>query len=159
MKRVLALALALVLVLSLVACGGGEQKKDSKTPIADELKQAAEEDEKGGLYERDWILYNWITKSINSFKNPSSVELGEKYFYCKGTTEGEYKFFLVEIRADNSFGGKSVGYCMVTPSSISETEWQPLNGSFNYQGEEVYRRDIGSFLKDAVKEYIGNTYG
>lgn len=158
MKKVLALMLALVLVLSLVACGG-EKKSDSKTPIADELKQAAEEDEKGGLRERDWILYSWITKSINSFKNPSSVELGEKAFYCKGDSEGEYKFFLVEIRADNSFGGKSVGYCKVTPSSITETEWQPLNGNFTFEGEKVSRHDILSSLKDAVKEYTENTYG
>ncbi|MBQ3331252.1 MAG: hypothetical protein IJG87_08770 [Ruminococcus sp.] len=156
MKKVLAFVLALVFVLSLAACGESGGKTDSKTPYADELSQKAESGE-SGLYVEAYTMYSWLTRNLDSFKDPASVELGDTAYYCKDDS-GDYKFFLIQIRANNSFGGKSSGYCKVTLTRIEETDWQPPQTYPKYENETVYKSGT-TLVKDAFNEYKENNYG
>lgn len=159
MKKVLSLILALVLCLSLCACGSGNganETTESKTPYADALEEQAKD---GSITNTSaWLMYSWLTKNLGSFKNPSSVELTGNAFYCKGETDTDFKFFLVEIRAENSFGGNSVGYCKVTANGIVETDWKKTTPPQDFEGEKVWNCGT-AFLDNAFKEYMTNNYG
>lgn len=156
MKKVISLLLALVLCLSLCACGGGKNDPaESKTPYADALEEQAKD---GSISNTSaWLMYSWITENLGSFKNPASVELTGNAYYCKGETSTDFKFFLVEFRAENSFGGNSVGYCKVTAAGITETDWQPTQISPTFENEKVWMCGT-AFFDDAFKEYIANHY-
>lgn len=152
MKKAISLILALVLCLSLCACGN---TAEDNTPYADALEEQAEDG--SIMYTSAWLMYSWITKNINSFKNPASVELTGNAYYCKDEVSSEIKFFLVEFRADNSFGGKSVGYAKVTYSGITEIDWQPATVSPSFENEKVWVCGT-AFMEDAFKEYMNNNY-
>lgn len=155
MKKLIAFLLAAIMLLSLCACGAGEQAA-SQTPLADELKSKAEAGDI--LYPQAWALYRMLTKNIGKFKDPSSVELTGKVYYCKGDGDGEYKFFLVECRANNSFGGKSVGYVKVTENDLIETNWEPTLISPEFEGESVFHGDT-MLMQPAFDEFISVNYG
>lgn len=155
MKKLIAILLAAIMLLSLCACGGGKEKK-SATPAADELEKRAKDGD--SIFVRDWTMYSWLTKNIDAFKNPASVELTGKSYYCKDESGTGYKFFLIECTADNSFGGKSSGYVKVTENGIVETDWEPplINPSFG--GESVWKGGT-AFMEPAFEEYMSIHYG
>lgn len=168
MKKLISLLLAFVLCLSLCACGSANNPPEtnalvdtnaptkSNTPYADALEEQAKD---GSITNTSaWLMYSWITKNIGSFKNPSSVELTGNAYYCKGETSTDFKFFLVEIRAENSFGGNSVGYCKVTANGIVETDWEPAQTSPTFENEKVWKCGT-AFLDNAFEEYMANNYG
>ena len=154
MKKTISLLLILVLCLSLCACGSNTT--ESNTPYADALEEQAQDGSITGT--SAWLMYNWITKNLGVFKNPASVELTGNAYYCKGESSTDFKYFLVEFRAENSFGGNSVGYCKVTATSITETDWQPSTTSPSFENEKVWVCGT-AFLDNAFKEYMELNYG
>lgn len=79
-------------------------------------------------------------------------------YYAKDEATSEIKFFLIEARANNSFGGKAVGYVKVTATSLTQTDWTPPLVAPEFEGERVWRSSLGSYVIDAVNEYINNNY-
>lgn len=156
MKKLLVIAIAVMMCVSFAACSGSVTSK-SNTPYADDLKKQAESGEYS-LYENAWLLYNWLTKNLESFKNPYSVELTGNAYYCEDEESGDIKFFLVEIRAQNSFGGNTVGYCKVTSNAIVQTDWQKTTPPKDFDGEKVWY--FGThWIENAFYEYMTNNYG
>ena len=155
MKKLIAIFLILVMCLSICACNS--ESGTNPTPYADALKGEYDKNPDSSIYKPTWLMYSWLTKNINSFKNPASVELTGQACYAKDEVSGEYKYFLIEIRADNSFGGKSLGYVKVTATSLAETNWEPSLISPSFEGEKVWKFGTG-FMEDAFKEFIANNY-
>lgn len=149
--RYIALLLCVLMSVSLCACGKSEA---SSTPLADKLEEHAKEYDS---YADALLMYNWLTSNIESFKDPSSVQLTGNAFYCKDESTSEIKFFLVECRADNSFGGKSVGYVKVEPNKITELDWEPAQISPDFENEKVWKCGTAE-MEDAFREYITNHY-
>lgn len=156
MKKLLSLTLVVMMCVIFTACGGSITSK-SNTPYADDLKKQAESGEYS-YYANAWLLYSWLTNNLESFKNPSSVKLTGNAYYCKGESSDDIKFFLVEIRAQNSFGGNTVGYCKVTANAIVQTDWQKTTPPKDFDGEKVWNCGT-SFMEDAFYEYVANNYG
>ncbi len=166
MKRIVSFALIITIILSLALVFGscdssgtddtqGGTNNNSKTPYADALEEAAKD---GSIvYTSDWLMYSWITKNIQTFKNPASVELTGNAYYCKGEGETDFKFFLVEFRAENSFGGKTVSYAKVTANAIVTTNWQPTQIRPSFEGEQVWRFGT-SGIENAFDEFMENNY-
>ena len=155
MKKTISLLLALVLCLSMCACGG-EKAAETQTPYADALEEAAKD---GSMTNTSaWLMYSWITKNIGAFKNPGSVELTGNAYYCKGESSTDFKFFLVEFRAENSFGGNSVGYAKVTATGIAETDWEPAQIKPSFENEQVWKCGT-AFMENAFKEFMAINYG
>ena len=95
-----------------------------------------------------------MKSGLNSFKNPASVEVTGSCYYCRNEETKEIKFALVEVRADNSFGGKSVGYVKVSPTGIVQTDWTKTVPPKDFEGEKVWNQSLTSWFKDALSEYI-----
>lgn len=131
------------------------------TPIADELEELAKEDTSTNK-EFDylaWVTYQWVTDNIEGFLNPATVEMTGEAYYCVGETPGEFKFLLVEFRADNAMGGKTVGYSKVTSSGIHDTDWQPRLGGYTFEGEQVWKASHTFRAVNAFEEFMANNYG
>ncbi len=164
-KKLIALLLLLAMCLSLAACGGdasAEGKKPdapAETTVDAPLAAALEEAAKDGsmINTSAWLMYSWLTRNLNDFKDPATVELTGNAYYCKDESSGDFKFFLMEIRANNSFGGKSVGYVKVTSTGIVETDWTPAKTSPTFEGEQVWK--CGTlFMEDVFQEFMENNY-
>ena len=156
--RTLSVFLAVITLLSLctlVSCG--EKTEPSKTPTADKLEKLYNEDPTNIVYKLDWFSYSWFVKGLSSFKNPASVELVDKLYYAKNDA-GEIKYFLIETRAENSFGGKTVGYVKVTSTSVAQVDWKPTLVGNEFEGEKVYTSSVSSMVRTAVAEYIAANY-
>lgn len=156
MKKILVILLALIMCLSVCACG--EKEEPSKTPLADKLEANYNEDPADAIAKREWLMYSWFIQGIESFKNPASVELTGTVYYVEDETTNETKFFLIETRAENSFGGKTVGYVKVTSTSLTEVKWEPAFVNAKFEGEKVWKSLSGSVIADAVAEYISLNY-
>ena len=159
MKKIIAMLLALVICLSVFACNDKSKTTDtqaSNSPYANTLKESYNQNPDSAIYKPAWFMYSWLTNNINDFKNPASVELTGNAYYAKDEASGEIKYFLIETRADNSFGGKTVGYVKVTASSLVQTDWEPSLPP-KFEGEQVW--NVGTaFIADAFKEFIANNY-
>ena len=167
MKKLLALLVLLCLCCTMVACGNknddaNEDPKEElkeeapKTPCEDALKEFAGEE--GSVFYNDWLIYSWTKNNLDAFKNPVSVEFtGNAYYY--ENSSGEIEFFLVEYRADNSFGGKTVSYMKLTEFSLTSTDdWTPTFISPSYEGKSIYKCGVSTPTKDALKEYQDLNY-
>ncbi len=143
MRKLYAMLLALVMCLSICACNG--DKAGSSQTLADKIEARYEEDPSNIIYKLDWFEYSWLTKNLNSFKDPASVELTGNVYYAKDEATSEIKFILIEARANNSFGGKAVGYVKVTATSLTQTNWTPSLVSPNFEGEGVWRSSISTY--------------
>jgi hypothetical protein len=168
MKKLLALLVLLCLCCTMVACGNknddaNEDPKEElkeeapKTPCEDALKEFAGEE--GSVFYDAWLIYSWTKNNLDAFKNPASVEFTDGDVFYHETASGDIDYFLVEYRADNSFGGKTVSYMKLTQFSLTSTDWQPTLVSPNYYGEKIWRcGSVASVTKDALKEYISLNY-
>ena len=169
MKKIVALLLVLVMCLSICACNSesgtntdntNNNETNStdtpKSPYADALKGEYDKNPDSIINKSAWLMYSWLTKNINSFKNPASVELTGNAYYAKDEASGEIKYFLIETRADNSFGGKSVGYVKVTATALAETNWEPSIPP-RFEGEQVWNHG-SSWIANAFNEFIANNY-
>ena len=67
--------------------------------------------------EEEYLASRWLIKNINSFKNPKSVEVLDYWIH---RTNGEIDYFIMEIRAQNGFGGNTIDYTLVEYGKISE---------------------------------------
>ena len=168
MKKIIAMLLVLVMCLSICACNSESgtntdntnnndtNSTDTPTPDADALKGEYDKNPDSSIYKTAWLMYSWLTKNINNFKNPASVELTGNAYYAKDEASGEIKYFLIETRADNSFGGKSVGYVKVTATALVETNWESSIPP-RFEGEQVW--NCGTiWMEDAFNEFITNNY-
>ena len=127
MKKLISLLLVVLLMLSLFSCGNenddstndtsNSEENVSKTPCEDKLKEYSTQ----SLFKHEYVIYTWTKNNIEKFKNPASVEFtGKAYYHTTDTTSsGEVDFYLVEYRADNSFGGKTVSYMKLTAYSLT----------------------------------------
>lgn len=105
-----------------------------------------------------WNLYCWLTAGLDTFKNPASVQItGSDVFYAK-TDGDEYPYFLIELRAENSFGGYGVSYFKVSSSGVEQVNWQPTLISPNYNGDTVMRGFSAMYLSEALTVYIDRNY-
>ena len=164
MKKLLALLVLLCLCCTMVACGNknddaNEEPKEevSETPCEDYLWN--DFTNQGTIFKTDWLLYSWTKNNLDAFKNPVSVEFtGNAYYY--ENSSGEIEFFLVEYRADNSFGGKTVSYMKLTEFSLTSTDgWTPTFISPSYEGKSLYTcGGVSTPTKDALKEYQDLNY-
>ncbi len=156
MKKLLALLILFCLCLTMVACGnndGGSSDDSSnkvETPCEDYLRDDFTNG--GTIFKEDWLIYLWTKNNLNSFKDPASVEFTGNAYYHKNSS-GDVDFFLVEYRANNSFGGKTVSYMKLTEYSLTETDWQPTFISPSYEGEKIFKYGISDPTKDALKEH------
>lgn len=166
MKKLIALLMLLCLCLSLFACGNNNDTTDevpeepeenvSKTPYEDKLKEYSTQN---SIYKHEYVIYTWTKNNIEKFKNPASVEFtGNAYYHTVDTTsESEVDFYLVEYRADNGFGGKTVSYMKLTAYSIVAVDWTPpLPVHYNY--EQVWKCFMLGAAEDALNEYISLNY-
>lgn len=64
-----------------------------------------------------YIAACWLIKNINSFKSPKSVEVLNYWIH---RTDGEIDYFIMETRAQNSFGGNTMDYTLVEYGKISK---------------------------------------
>lgn len=64
----------------------------------------------------DYNACNWVLKNIDVFKNPQSVEVVKSFRH--ENSSGEIDYFMMEIRAQNGFGGYGTDFYQVTQSGI-----------------------------------------
>lgn len=161
MKKLLTLLILVCLCLSMVACENNSNNNQNntsntvETPCEDYLWN--DFTNCGTIFKQDWLIYSWTKNNLGKFKNPASVEFTGNAYYHKNSS-GEIDYFLVEYRADNSFGGKTVSYMKLTEFSLTETDWYPPFISPNYNGEQVWVFHVSDPTKRALKEHQDLNY-
>ena len=112
-----------------------------------------------GWYRSGYLAASWLINNLDSFKNPSSVTVKNVY-YIDGEIEKDRcspSCFIMEISAQNSFGGYSTNYFKVTSSSISEATIKSTlgHGPYYYGNKQIYISDA-SGVNRAVQEHIAD---
>lgn len=129
-------------------------------PYIEYLQATANEADASGFTMIDYYAASWLINNLSLFKNPASVSV-EDILYTEGsvTSSGfNAKFLIMEIRAQNGFGGYGVDYYKVTSYGIEEVSIASYNGLFkSYNGESLFSTSTYSVNK-AVAEYIEENY-
>ncbi len=126
------------------------------------LQALAEQEEKkdkddrglGQDYIDEYSIYCGIIKDLDSFKDPSSVQIADdEYWY-----NDAHNNFIIQLRGKNSFGGYTSSYFSVNKQGADQIDlyWREF-GSHEYNGETYYRTPIYKLTK-ALETYISRTY-
>ena len=103
----------------------------------------------------EYYAAKWLINNLDRFKNPSSVSLVE-YYYKDGEVTSEKcnpSYLIMEIRAQNGFGGYSIDTYKVTSYGIEKITMY----GYQYNGIQHWSGSAYSSAK-AVKEYIDHNY-
>ncbi len=129
-------------------------------PYKDYLYALANKSDADGFTQMDYYAASWLINNLGAFKNPSSVSV-EKVFYVDGTvtsTGFAANYLIMEIRAQNGFGGYGIDYYKVSAGSIELATISSYGGLFySYNGMDLYKGTSYSVNK-AVQEYIAENY-
>ena len=122
----------------------------------DYLKSRANDKDATGYDKSDYYAAQWLVDNLENFKNPSSVSVNEVWTVRGDVTTEAFNasYFIMEIRAQNGFGGYGVDYYKVTSYGIERISLD-YNGSYN--GSKLYKYGAG-LVNQAVKEYIEEKY-
>ena len=129
-------------------------------PYLNYLNAQATKDGASGFTKMDYYASSWLINNLSAFKNPSSVSV-EDVLYVEGTVSSSgfnASYLIMEVRAQNGFGGYSVEYYKVSSGSIEVATVSSYNGLFkSYNGQSLYCGG-GYSVNKAVKEYISENY-
>lgn len=125
-------------------------------PYLDYLKAEATKDGASGFSKLNYYAASWLIANISTFRNPSSVSVENVLYIEDSVSSNEFNasYVIMEIRAQNGFGGYNVEYYKVSSGSISVAEVSSYGGLFkSYNGQRLYTGGSYSVNK-AVQEYI-----
>lgn len=124
----------------------------------DLLEYRANKKDASGYDKLDYYSAKWVIHNLERFKNPSSVTLKEVYYLQNSVSKTSFdaSFLIVEISAQNGFGGYGSSFYKVTSYGIEEVELDYSGFGYEYQGHTLYHY---SLLGDyAIQEYIDDHY-
>lgn len=123
-------------------------------PMMEYLKKESEANGNKGMYYHKYWACRYFVNAIEQFKNPSSVEVMK---VLKHTTEdGIVDYYMMQCRAQNSYGGNTIDWFIVDSDGISEgfspylTSFIMLDGFSPIMSTDGDAKDITL----AVKEYL-----
>ncbi len=99
----------------------------------------------------------YLLDNINVFKNPASVSLGNSFSKSdKKLANGAPAYYIMELRAQNSFGGYNLAYYKVSPNSIEQITptWNStvLRDLPGWNNEQAWRVSL-HYLDEVLAEY------
>lgn len=117
------------------------------------------------FHDVDYYASKWIINNLDSFKNPSTVYVNGCYLLLDEIERGRESneapsFFIMEIRAQNGFGGNSVDYFKVTPYSIEKVYiTKDYFGNPYYYNQQVFSYGTVDYsVNDAIADHIEDNY-
>ena len=110
-------------------------------PYINYLNARATKDGASGFDKLEYYAASWLIANLSAFKNPSSVSV-EEVLYIEGAVSSSgfnASYLIMEIRAQNGFGGYNVEYYKVSSGSIELAEVSSYGGLFkSYNGQSLY---------------------
>jgi hypothetical protein len=129
-------------------------------PYLEYLSSLANKEGASGFDKLDYYAASWMITNLSAFKNPSSVSI-EDVYYVEGAVDSNgfnASYLIMEVRAQNGFGGYNVEYYKVTSGNIQVAEISSYGGFFkSYNGQSLYSC-CGYSVNKAVQEYISENY-
>ena len=127
-------------------------------PIIRYLKNEAKANEnKGASYEL-YVACSCFINGVEQFKNPSSVQVLEVFKHQ--TEDGTVDYYMMQCRAQNSYGGYTTNWFIVDYSGISEGFQPFIAPGLNLDGFAPIVSSSGDakIITLAVKEYLAGEH-
>lgn len=99
--------------------------------------------------ESTYLACLWFQHNLNSFKKPESVEVLD---VCYHEENGKIDYFVLQVRAENGFGGNTIGYYNLTYSAIA-SGYSPYLFSSDILMNGFHSNYGCSYLNSVVTEY------
>lgn len=89
-----------------------------------------------------------LINCLDDFKKPSSVEVVDCWAFLNN--DGSYKYFIYEIRAENSFGGNVIGYYKINANGYSISS---ASEPYYWEYDQLVASDtVNRILKDYLNK-------
>lgn len=126
-------------------------------PYMDYLYEEANKADASGFDQARYYASQWLVSNLDAFKNPTSVSVNKIRYPVDAisATSCDCDYFIMEIRAQNGFGGYGVEYYKVAPYRIEKVT---LSYDRFYGTQDTLQMHSETVINRALKEHIESRY-